>query len=141
MFESERRMVQLVKDKTVEILLADDDPQDVRLALEVLKASGLPHHVTVAYDGAEAMEALSGEDADTPKPNLVLLDMNLPKKKGHEVLAEIKRNRELKHIPVVVWSTSRAEGSVDEAYRLLANCYVAKPVGLDQSIEVIRDIV
>src|SRR5437764_11813688 len=125
MFEPEYRMAKRVKEKTVEILIAEDDPQDLRLALEGLEASGLPHHVTVARDGAEAMATLSrtGQYASTPRPNLVLLDMNLPKKKGREVLAEIKRAPELKHIPVVVWSTSRAPGSIDEAYRLLANCY------------------
>jgi len=136
-------MIKHVKEKTIEILIVEDDPHDVRLAIEGLKASGLPHHVTVVHDGAEAMAALSGEGqyVSNPRPNLVLLDMNLPKKKGREVLAEIKTDSELKHIPVVVWSTSRAARSVAEAYQLLANCYVTKPVGLDQSIEVIREVV
>jgi len=142
MFVSENRMVKHVKEKTVEILIAEDDPDDVRLALEGLKASGVPHHATVVHDGAEAMAALSGEGryASNPRPNLVLLDMNLPKKKGREVLAEIKSDAGLKHIPIIVWSTSRTSRSVTEAYRLLANCYVAKPVALDRSIEVIRDM-
>jgi two-component system, chemotaxis family, response regulator Rcp1 len=136
-------MAKRVKEKTAEILIAEDDPQDIQLALEGLKASGLPHHVTVVRDGAEAMAVLSGKDqyASTPKPNLVLLDMNLPKKKGQEVLAEIKRDSALKHIPVVVWSTSRAPRSINEAYDSLANCYVVKPIGLERSIEVVREIV
>lgn len=136
-------MVRPIRNNPVEILIADDDPEDVRLALEGLKASGLAHHVTVVHDGAEAMAALFGQGqyASNPKPNLVLLDLNLPKKKGREVLAEIKGEAHLKHIPVVVWSSSRDASDVRAAYQLMANCYVAKPVGLDRSIEVVREIV
>jgi two-component system, chemotaxis family, response regulator Rcp1 len=136
-------MIKQSNNRTVEILIADDDPDDIRLALEGIQASGFRHHVTVVHDGVEAMAVLFGEGqyVNTPKPDLILLDLNLPKKKGREVLAEIKGNVQFRRIPIVIWSTSRAAGDVDEAYLLLANCYVAKPVGLDRSIQVVREIV
>lgn len=128
--------------RSIEILLVEDNPGDVRLTEEALKDAKVCNRLAVARDGVEAMEMLRSEDAFSgrSRPDLILLDLNLPRKDGREVLAEIKSDERLKRIPVVVLTTSQAEEDVLKAYNLNANCYVTKPVDLDQFIKVVRSI-
>ncbi len=126
----------------IEILLVEDNPGDVRLTVEALKEGKVSNQINVAVDGMEAMAFLrrEGKYADAPKPDLILLDLNLPKKNGREVLAEIKVDSKLKQIPVVVLTTSQAEKDVILTYNLHANCYITKPVDFGQFIDVIKSI-
>jgi CheY-like chemotaxis protein len=126
----------------IEILLVEDNPGDVRLTQEVLNDGKVRNNMSVVKDGVDAVSFLqqTGEYADAPRPDIVLLDLNLPKKDGREVLAEIKADSDLKNIPVVVLTTSGAEQDIVKAYDLHANCYITKPVDLDQFIRVIRSI-
>ena len=126
----------------IRILLVEDNPGDVRLTREALKEAKVNNQLFVVEDGVEAMAFLrnEGEYADTPRPDLILLDLNLPKKDGREVLEEIKQDLELKRIPVVVLTTSRAEEDILKSYNLHANCYVTKPVDLDQFINIVKSI-
>ena len=126
----------------VEILLVEDSPGDVQLTIEALRDAKVSTHLHVATDGEEALAFLRREAGfeDVPRPDLVLLDLNLPKKSGHEVLEEIKSDPELRRIPVVILSTSDAEDDVLAAYDRSANCYVTKPVDLDRFWEVVRSI-
>ena len=128
--------------RRVEVLLVEDNPGDVRLTQEALKDGRVMVNLTVAADGVEAMEVLKrrGIHASTPRPDLILLDLNLPRKNGREVLEEIKADDELKRIPVIVMTTSKAEQDIHKAYNLNANCYVAKPVDLDEFLNVVRSI-
>ncbi len=121
-------------DDLAEILLVEDNPADVRLILEGLRESKKPTHVHVTRDGEQALEFLRREAdyEDAPRPALVLLDLNLPKKSGREVLAEIKTDRDLKDIPVVILSTSQSENDISSAYLNHANCYIVKWPDLDQ---------
>ncbi|MBA1343619.1 MAG: putative methanogenesis regulatory protein FilR2 [ANME-2 cluster archaeon] len=126
----------------IEILLVEDNPGDVRLTQEVLNDGKVRNNMSVVKDGVDAVSFLkqTGGYADAPRPDIVLLDLNLPKKDGREVLAEIKADSDLKNIPVVVLTTSGAEQDIVKAYDLHANCYITKPVDLDQFIRVIRSI-
>jgi chemotaxis family two-component system response regulator Rcp1 len=126
----------------VEILLVEDNPGDVRLTKEALKEGKVYNNLHWAKDGVEALEFLrrQGKYADAPRPDIILLDLNLPKKDGREVLVEIKRDNGLGLIPVVVLTTSKAEEDVLKSYELHANCYVTKPVDLDQFIRVVKSI-
>lgn len=128
--------------KPIEILLVEDNPGDVRLTIEGLKEGKILNHLSVVGDGVKAMAFLrrEGRYADAPRPELILLDLNLPKKDGREVLAEIKNDNNLKRIPVVILTSSEAEQDVVKSYNLHANCYVTKPVELDQFIGVIKNI-
>lgn len=128
--------------KPVEILLIEDSPGDVRLTIEALKEAKVLNNLSVATDGVEAMEVLhrKGNHGAKPRPDLILLDLNLPKKDGREVLAEIKADPSLKRIPVVVLTTSRADEDVVRAYDLHANCYITKPVDFKQFIKVVQSI-
>ena len=128
--------------KAIEILLVEDNAGDVRLTLETLKDTKLLNHVSVVKDGVEAMAFLrcEGKYATAPRPDLILLDLNLPKKDGREVLAEIKADERLRRIPVVVLTTSSAELDILRTYDLHANCYITKPVDLDQFTTVLRAI-
>jgi CheY-like chemotaxis protein len=128
--------------KAVEILLVEDNPGDVRLTLEALHEGKVKNNLVVARDGEEALAVLrrQGAHAGAPRPDLILLDLNLPKKDGREVLAEIKADPDLKCIPVVVLTTSKSEEDVLRSYQLNANCYVTKPVDLEQFIHVVRAI-
>ena len=128
--------------RAVEILLVEDNPGDVGLTRETLKDSKLLNHMTVVGDGVEAMALLrrEGKYADTIRPDLILLDLNLPKKDGREVLREIKSDEQLRRIPVVVLTTSSAEQDILKTYDLHANCYITKPVNLDQFTEVVKAI-
>ena len=131
-----------VTGKPIEILLVEDSPGDVRLTRETLKDAKVLNHLNVVGDGEEAMAFLRRDapHADAPRPDLILLDLNLPKKDGREVLAEIKSDSQLRRIPVVVLTTSAAEQDILESYDLHANCYITKPVDLDQWITVVRSI-
>jgi CheY-like chemotaxis protein len=126
----------------IEIMLVEDNPGDVRLTTEALRDAKVRNHLTVAPDGVEALAMLrkEGRYAAVPRPDLILLDLNLPKKGGREVLEEIKRDDALKHIPVVILTTSQAELDIVETYRLQANAYVTKPVDLEQFLRVIQTI-
>lgn len=128
--------------RPVDILLVEDTPSDVRLTREALKDAKVLNVLYVAEDGVEAMDFLRqrGEHADAPRPDLILLDLNLPRKDGREVLAEIKEDEELKRIPVVVLTTSGAEEDIIRTYSLHANAYVKKPVDLDQFLKVVRSL-
>ena len=128
--------------RPIEILLVEDNPGDARLAKEALKEAKVHNNLNVAKDGEEAMEFLHrrGKHQQAPRPDLILLDLNLPRKDGREVLAEIKAHDDIKRIPVVVLTTSEAEEDVLKAYNLNANCYVTKPVDLDQFIGVVKSI-
>ena len=125
-----------------EILLVEDSPGDVRLTREALKDAKMHINLHVASDGIEAMAFLNreGQYADVRRPDLILLDLNLPRKDGRQVLAEIKENAALKTIPIVVLTTSASEEDILRSYRLHANCYISKPVDLDGFLKVIKSI-
>jgi len=126
----------------VDILLVEDNPGDVRLTREALREAKFRNELYVAEDGVEAIAFLrrEGQYADAVRPHLILLDLNLPRKDGREVLAEIKEDPDLKRIPVVVLTTSQAEADIIKAYNLHANCYINKPVDLDQFLTVVKSI-
>jgi chemotaxis family two-component system response regulator Rcp1 len=128
--------------KPIEILLVEDNPGDVRLAVEALRDAKVANRLHIVEDGVEAMSFLrrEGRYADVPQPNLILLDLNLPRRDGREVLAEIKQDADLKRIPVVILTSSAAEQDVVQAYNLYANCYITKPMDLDQFLKVVRSI-
>lgn len=126
----------------IEILMVEDNPGDIRLTREAMKEGKLNNRLSVVNDGVAAMAFLhrEGSFADAPPPDLILLDLNLPKKDGREVLAEIKADPALRRIPVVVLTTSQAEQDVLRAYDLHANCYISKPVDFNQFMKVVQQI-
>jgi CheY-like chemotaxis protein len=126
----------------MEVLLVEDSPGDVRLTREAFKDAKVHINLHVASDGAEAMAFLwgAGEHSGAPCPDLILLDLNLPKKDGREVLEEIKESPTLKSIPVVILTTSASEEDILRSYRLHANCYITKPVDLDGFLKVVKSI-
>lgn len=126
----------------IEILLVEDSPGDVRLTKEALRDAKVKNVLHVASDGLEAISFLSqeGEFVGAPRPDLILLDLNLPKKSGRQVLEEIKQDPDLKSIPVVILTTSAAEEDILRSYQLHANCYITKPVDLDQFLKVVKTI-
>ncbi len=128
--------------RPIEILLVEDSPSDTDLTLEALKDFKVRNHVSVVEDGMQAMQFLRRQEpfAQAPRPDLIMLDLNLPRKDGREVLAEIKADQALRAIPVVVLTTSRAEQDILRAYQLNANCYITKPVDFNQFLEVVRSI-
>ena len=128
--------------KPIDILLVEDNPGDAELAREALAESKLANRLETVEDGEEAMEYLlqQGKYKNAVRPDLILLDLNLPKKDGREVLAEIKTHEELKRIPVVVLTTSKDEEDVLKAYNLHANCYITKPIDFTQFIKVVKSI-
>lgn len=128
--------------RSAEILYVEDNPADVRLTMEALKENKVRTNLHVAKDGEEAMEFLQrrGRYREAPRPDLILLDLNLPRKDGREVLAEIKKDPKLTSIPVVVITSSKAEEDIAKSYQLHANCYVTKPVDLMQFLSVIRTV-
>ncbi len=130
------------KLKPIEVLLVEDNPGDVRLMQEALKDAKVHNNLHVVYDGDDAMSFLrrEGKYSGAPEPNLIMLDLNLPGKDGREVLDEIKNDSALKHIPVVIVTTSSAEEDILKSYKLHANCYVTKPVNIEQFIKVVRAI-
>ena len=135
-------MTDSTRSAPVEILLVEDNPGDVRLTREALKEGKVYSNLYWVKDGVEAMDFLrrKGRHAGAVRPDIVLLDLNLPKKDGREVLEEIKTDEDLKRIPVVVLTTSKAEEDVLRTYNLHANCYVTKPVDLEKFIVVVKSI-
>lgn len=132
----------LNQERQIEILLVEDNPGDVRLTQEVFKEGKIRNKLNVAWNGEEALAYLhrEGRFAQAPRPDIILLDLNLPRKGGREVLAEIKADAKLKCIPVVILTTSQAEKDITESYNQHANCYIVKPVELDQFINLVRTI-
>ena len=128
--------------KPVEIMLVEDNPGDVRLTQEALKEGKMLNNLHVVGDGVEALAFLrrEGKYANAPRPDVILLDLNLPKKDGREVLAEVKADEDLRRIPVVVLTVSKAEEDILKTYDLHANCYITKPLDLDQFIKVVKAI-
>jgi len=128
--------------KPVEILLVEDNPGDARLAKEALKESKVYNNLSTVGDGEEAMKFLhkEGRYMDAPHPDVILLDLNLPRKDGREVLAEIKADEALKRIPVVILTASQSEEDIVKTYDLHANCYISKPLGLPQFMKVVEGI-
>ena len=126
----------------IEILLVEDNPADVRLTVEVLKETKVRNTLTVASDGIEALDLLRriGRYTHAVRPDLILLDLNLPRKDGRQVLAEIKADLDLRRIPVVILTSSKAEEDIVKSYNLYANCYVTKPVDLEQFVKVVKSI-
>lgn len=131
-----------MKGIPIEILLVEDSPGDVRLTQEALQGGRVANNLHVVEDGDAAMQFLRkrGKYADAPRPDLILLDLNLPKKDGREVLQEIKNDEYLRRIPVVILTTSSAEEDIIRTYDNHANCYVTKPMGFDQFMNAIKSI-
>src|ERR1700730_11612387 len=129
-------------DMAIQVLLVEDSPGDVRLTQEAFREAKVRINLHVASDGAEAMAFLGreGKHVDVPRPDLILLDLNLPKKDGREVLAEIKGNSSLQTIPVVILTTSESEADILKSYMLHANCYITKPVSLEGFLKVVKSI-
>jgi CheY-like chemotaxis protein len=130
------------ESRPIEILLVEDNAGDVRLVKEALEENKFLNNLHVARDGVEAMMFLhkEGEYANAVRPDLILLDLNLPKKDGREVLAEVKVDEDLKRIPVVIMTISKAEEDILKTYNLHANCYITKPIDLDQFIKVVKSV-
>lgn len=128
--------------KPIKIMLVEDNPGDIRLTVEALKESKVKNTLSVVQDGVEALAFLKreGKYASAERPDIIFLDLNLPRKNGREVLAEIKADNILKRIPVVILTTSAAEQDILKTYELHANCYVTKPVDLEKFIEVVKSI-
>jgi two-component system, chemotaxis family, response regulator Rcp1 len=128
--------------KTFIVLVAEDDPDDCLLVREAWQENHLPSEIRFVSDGEEAIAFLrrQGKHAKAPRPDLILLDLNLPKKDGREVLAEIKADEDLKRIPVVILTTSKEEEDIIKTYNLHANCYISKPIDLSQFMKVVRSI-
>jgi CheY-like chemotaxis protein len=132
----------MIEGRPIEILLVEDNSGDARLAMEALQEAQVHNNLSWVSDGVEALAFLRREDqhAQAPRPDVILLDWNLPRKDGREVLAEIKEHDSFKRIPVVVLTTSQAEEDILKAYHLKANCYISKPVDLEQFMKVIKTI-
>lgn len=128
--------------REIEILLVEDNPGDVVLTQEALREGKIRNRLSIAKDGVEAIAFLrkEGEFANAPRPDLILLDLNMPRKNGSEVLMEVKADPDLKTIPVVILTTSDAEQDVLKAYQLSANCYITKPVEFDRFVKVVQTI-
>jgi chemotaxis family two-component system response regulator Rcp1 len=126
----------------IEVLLVEDSPGDVRLTQEAFHGANPSVHLNIASDGVEAMEFLNreGKHTDAPRPDLILLDLNMPRMDGRQVLAQIKAHSVLKTIPTVILTTSDAEGDIVKSYQLHANCYLRKPVQLDAFEELVESI-
>lgn len=129
-----------IDTKPIDILLVEDNPGDVRLTKEALRDAKVLNEIYVARDGVEAMQFVHKEGSYTnaPMPDLILLDLNLPRKDGREVLAEIKKDPKLKHIPIVVLTTSKADEDIIRTYNLHANAYITKPVDLNRFVEIMH---
>lgn len=135
-------MIDVTNGVMANILLVEDNPGDVRLAREGLKECKIRNNLFVAEDGVEALAFLrrEGGHAGAPTPDLIILDLNLPRKDGREVLREVKEHPDLRRIPVVILTTSSAEEDIVKTYSLHANCFVTKPLGLEQFIKVVQSI-
>ncbi len=135
-------MSEPTRSRPIEILLVEDNPGDVRLMLETLRDGKVQNRISVVEDGVEALAYLRHERqyGSAPRPDLILLDLSLPRKNGQEVLREIKQDADLKRIPVCVITSSAAEKDIVQAYNNHVNCYLTKPVGLEQFISVVRSV-
>ena len=131
-----------VANKVVEILLVEDNPGDARLTAEIVKEGRLPHRLHIVEDGVEAMAFLrkQGKFADVPRPNIILLDLNMPHKDGREVLVELKQDPDLRGIPVVILTSSEDQEDIANCYQSHANCYIAKPLDLEEFVVVVRSV-
>jgi CheY-like chemotaxis protein len=129
-------------NRPIEILLVEDSPSDTELMIQAFKKNQVFHRLHHVEDGVEAMSFLNRQDsyAEAPRPDLILLDLNLPRKDGREVLSELKAHLDLQTIPVLVLTASEAEQDIFNAYRLKANCYIKKPIDFERLAEVVRDI-
>ncbi len=132
----------MITDKSINILLVEDNPADVRLTQEAFKTTRIPNQLHIVRDGAEAMAYLeqTGRFANVPRPDMILLDLNLPKKDGREVLALIKQSSKYKQIPVVILTTSSEEEDIAHTYNHHANCFITKPADLDEFLDVVKSI-
>jgi CheY-like chemotaxis protein len=128
--------------KSIDILLAEDNPGDADLAKEALEESKLKNQLFIVSDGQEALDFLyrKGKYQDVPRPDLILLDLNMPRVDGREVLKIVKQDKDLRSIPIVILTTSRADEDIIKSYNLHANCYISKPLDLDKFIEVVHNI-
>ena len=128
--------------RPIQILMVEDNPDDIELTVEALKDARVANHLTVVQDGDEALSYLRcrGKYAQAVRPDLILLDLNMPRKNGRDVLREIKNDPKLKRIPVVILTTSQAEDDILHTYDLHANCYITKPVDFNQFLKVVRSI-
>ena len=135
-----RYIAQKIETRPIDILLVEDNPGDVRLTREALKDAKVLNEIYVARDGVEAMQFVHNEGsfANAPMPDIILLDLNLPKKDGREVLAEIKKDPKLRHIPIVILTTSKADEDIIRTYDLHANAYITKPVDLNRFVEIMH---
>jgi two-component system, chemotaxis family, response regulator Rcp1 len=135
-------MINQINGRPMEILLVEDNPGDVRFTSEVLKEAQVRNNLSVAKDGVEAIAFLrrEGQFLDAPRPDLILLDLNLPKKNGLEMLNEIKSTEDLKGIPVVILTTSEAEPDINKSFDLSANCYITKPIDVERLTMVMNSI-
>jgi CheY-like chemotaxis protein len=127
----------LKREKNLEVFIVEDNPGDIRLIVETLTEGSMPHNITIAKDGDEALDKLL---AGTYNPDLILLDLKLPKKSGLEVLEGLRKNESTKKTPVIILSSSESESDISKAYELQANCYVTKPIDLDKFIVTINAI-
>jgi len=129
-----------MKNRPIEILLVEDSPSDTELTMEAFREGSVESHLSHVEDGVEALSFLGRRQpySQAPRPDLILLDLNLPQKDGREVLAELKKDPELRTIPVVVLTTSRSDQDIARAYQLQANCYISKPVEFEQFVRVVR---
>jgi two-component system, chemotaxis family, response regulator Rcp1 len=132
----------LTNSRPIEILLVEDSPSDAALTIEALKAGKIANRLSHVEDGVEALEFLNrrGKYANAARPDLIMLDLNLPRKDGRDVLAEIKNDPSLKIIPIIVLTTSRADEDILRSYELNANCYITKPVDFTHFIDVVKSI-
>lgn len=132
----------LSETKPIDILLVEDSPSDAALTVEALKEGQIPNRLSHVEDGVEAMDFLRQQNkhAKAPRPDLIMLDLNLPRKDGREVLAEIKNDPDLKIIPVIVLTASRSDKDILESYQLNCNCYITKPVNFNQFVGVFKSI-
>jgi len=132
----------MIANRPIEILMAEDSPSDQAITQEAIRHSKLMNRLHIVDNGEQALEFLKkeGNFAGAPTPDLILLDLNMPRKNGYEVLAEIKEDCRWKHIPVVILTASKSEFDVVNAYKLHANCYVSKPVDFNRFTEVVRSI-
>lgn len=132
----------MIMDKSINILLVEDNPADVRLTQEAFKTTKIPNHLHVVRDGVEAMAYLeqAGRFSKSPRPDMILLDLNLPKKDGREILALIKQTPEYKQIPVVILTTSSEQEDITHTYKHHANCFITKPADLDEFLDVVKSI-
>jgi len=126
--------------RSLNVLVVEDSPADVRLIREALKGAAVPVQIAVAKDGIEAMDYLHNSEGKASRPDLMLLDLNMPRKNGREVLAEVKASPALKQIPVLVMTSSHADEDINQAYELNANCYITKPHDFHEYVKVVRAI-